>query len=215
MVKFGIGQGVLRQEDPRLLRGQGLFVSDINLPNQTYAIILRSPHAHAEIKSINIQKALSLEGVIAVYTGEDILADKLGVPGMPAKWKRPDGTPMKYRPQPPLALGRVRYVGDPVALIIAETLNQARDGSELVDVEYESIPSVTDTEQTIKTDSALVWDDYPDNISGQYQSGDADAVESALANASYVIKRRFVISTSRTCRLTLLHYTALQNDTLQ
>ena len=194
MVKFGIGQGVLRQEDPRLLRGQGLFVSDINLPNQTYAIVLRSPHAHAEIKSINIHKALSLEGVIAVYTGEDILADKLGVPGMPAKWKRPDGAPMKYRPQPPLALGRVRYVGDPVALIIAETLNQARDGAELIDVDYEPIPSVTDTEQTVMNASAVVWDDYPDNISGQYQSGDADAVKSALASATHVVKRRFVIS---------------------
>jgi len=194
MEKFGVGQGVLRQEDPRLLRGQGLFVSDINLPNQTYAIILRSPHAHAKIKFIDIKKALSLDGVIAVYTGEDVLADKLGVPGMPAKWKRPDGTPMKHRPQPPLALGRVRYVGDPVALIVGETLNQARDGAELVDVDYEPIPAVTDTAQTIMNDSAVVWDDYPDNISGQYQSGDAESVESALINAAYVIKRRFVIS---------------------
>ena len=135
-----------------------------------------------------------MDGVIAVYTGEDVLADKLGVPGMPAKWKRPDGSPMKHRPQPPLALGRVRYVGDPVALIVGETLNQARDGAELVDVDYEPIPAVTDTAQTIMNDSAVVWDDYPDNISGQYQSGDAESVESALINAAYVIKRRFVIS---------------------
>ncbi|MCZ6589107.1 MAG: xanthine dehydrogenase family protein molybdopterin-binding subunit, partial [Alphaproteobacteria bacterium] len=194
MEKFGIGQGVLRQEDPRLLRGRGLFVNDVNLPGQTYAIVLRSPHAHAEIKSIDIGAAAAAPGVLAIFTGEDIAADKLGVPGMPAKWKRPDGEPMKYRPQPPLALGRVRYVGDPVALVVAETLDQARDGAELIDVDYVSIASVTDTAQTVAADAPLVWDDSTDNDSGVFRAGDAGAVEAAFATAAHITKRRFVIS---------------------
>ncbi|MGZ0245465.1 MAG: xanthine dehydrogenase family protein molybdopterin-binding subunit, partial [Alphaproteobacteria bacterium] len=105
MAKFGIGQGVTREEDPRLLKGRGLFVNDVNLPDQTYAIVLRSPHAHAEIGAIDTSVAAALPGVLAIYTGEDVAADNLGVPGMPAKWLRPDGDPMKYRPQPALALG--------------------------------------------------------------------------------------------------------------
>ena len=194
MEKFGVGQGVLRQEDPRLLRGRGLFVNDVNLPGQTYAVVLRSPHAHAEIKSIDVSAAAAAPGVVAVFTGDDIAADNLGVPGMPAKWKRPDGKPMKYRPQPPLALGRVRYVGDPVALVVGETLDQARDGAELIDVDYEPLASVTETAQTVEPDAPLVWDDYPDNVSGLYQAGDAGAVEAAFANAAHITKRRFVIS---------------------
>ncbi|MDE0797736.1 MAG: xanthine dehydrogenase family protein molybdopterin-binding subunit, partial [Alphaproteobacteria bacterium] len=86
MAKFGIGQGVTREEDPRLLKGRGLFVNDVNLPDQTYAIVLRSPHAHAEIGAIDTSVAAALPGVLAIYTGEDVAADNLGVPGMPAKW---------------------------------------------------------------------------------------------------------------------------------
>ena len=194
MEKFGVGQGVRREEDPRLLRGRGLFTNDVNLPQQTYAIVLRSPYAHAEIKSIDTTAAKAAPGVQGVFTGEDVAADNLGVPGMPAKWKRPDGEPMKYRPQPPLALGRVRYVGDPVALVVADTLDQARDAAELIEVDYQDLPSITNTEHTVDADAALVWDDSPDNYSGQYQAGDADAVEAAFANAAKIVKRRFVIS---------------------
>lgn len=194
MEKFGIGQGVTREEDPRLLRGRGLFVNDVDLPGQAHAIVLRSPHAHAEIKSIDVSAAEALPGVLAVYTGEDVAADNLGVPGMPAKWLRPDGEPMKYRPQPPLALGRVRYVGDPVALVVADTLDQARDAAEAVFVDYDSLPSVTDTAHTVDDDAPRVWDDYPDNISGLYQAGDEAATEAAFAKAHRVVSRRFVIS---------------------
>ena len=194
MEKFGVGQGVRRAEDPRLLRGRGLFTNDVNLPHQTYAIVLRSPYAHAEMKSIDTSAAKAAPGVQGVFTGEDVAADNLGVPGMPAKWKRPDGEPMKYRPQPPLALGRVRYVGDPVALVVADTLDQARDAAELIEVDYQDLPSITNTEKTVDPDAALVWDDFPDNVSGQYQAGDADAVEAAFASAARIVKRRFVIS---------------------
>jgi aerobic carbon-monoxide dehydrogenase large subunit len=194
MEKFGIGQGVTREEDPRLLRGKGLFVNDVDLPHQAYAIVLRSPHAHADIRSIDVTAASVLPGVLAVYTGEDVAADNLGVPGMPAKWLRPDGEPMKYRPQPPLALGRVRYVGDPVALIVADTLDQARDAAEAVEVDYAPLPSITDTARTVDSDAPLVWDDYPDNVSGLYQAGDAAATAVAFAKAHRVVSRRFVIS---------------------
>ena len=194
MGKFGIGQGVRREEDPRLLTGRGYYVNDVNLPNQAYVHILRSPYAHAEIRSIDTTEAKAAPGVLAVFTGTDVAADNLGVPGMPAKWKRPDGEPMKYRPQPPLATDRVRYVGDPVAMVIAETLNQARDAAELIDVDFDMLPSITDTAQTVESDAPRVWDDYPDNIAGLFQSGDADAAASALTGAAHVIKRRFVIS---------------------
>ena len=194
MGKFGIGQGVRREEDPRLLTGRGNYVNDVNLPGQAYTHILRSPYAHAEIRSIDTTAAKAAPGVLAVYVGADVVADDLGFPGMPAKWKRPDGQPMKYRPQPPLATDRVRYVGDPVAMVVAETINQARDAAELIDVDFDMLPSITDTAQTVAPDAPRVWDDYPDNISGMFQSGDAGAAEAALAGAAHVIKRRFVIS---------------------
>ena len=194
MGKFGIGQSVRREEDPRLLTGRGLYVNDVNLPGQSYAIFLRSPHAHAEIRSIDTAAAKAAPGVLAVFSGEDVAADGLGYPGMPAKWKRPDGEPMKYRPQPPLALGRVRYVGDPVAMVVAETLNQARDAAELVDVDYDTLPSITDTATTVDADAPVIWNDGPDNIVGLFQSGNAGAAEAALAGAAHVTSRRFVIS---------------------
>ena len=194
MEKFGIGQGVLREEDPRLLRGNGLFVNDVDLPGQAHAVVLRSPHAHADILEIDTSAASDLPGVLAIYTGEDIAADNLGVPGMPAKWLRPDGQPMKYRPQPPLALERVRYVGDPVVLVVAETLDQATDAAEAVMVDYDPLPSITDTAKTVDKDAPRVWDDYPDNVSGLYQAGDEAATDKAFEHAHRIVKRRFTIS---------------------
>ncbi|MEE2662290.1 MAG: xanthine dehydrogenase family protein molybdopterin-binding subunit [Pseudomonadota bacterium] len=194
MAKHGIGQGILREEDPRLLRGQGLFVNDFNLPNQLHAILLRSPHAHAEIRDVVMSEARSLPGVLAIFSGQDVLADNLGVPGMPAKWLRPDGQPMKYRPQPPLAINRTRYVGDPILMIVAETVSEAWEAAELVNIDYHLLPSVTDTAQAINVTAPRVWDDYPDNISGAYQAGDKTAVEEAFAAADVIVRRRFVIS---------------------
>jgi carbon-monoxide dehydrogenase large subunit len=194
MGDFGIGQGVRREEDPRLLTGRGLFVNDVNLPRQAYTYILRSPYAHAAINAIDTDAAKAAPGVLAVFVGADVVADGLGFPGLPAKWKRPDGEPMKYRPQPPLATDRVRYVGDPVAMVIADTLNEARDAAELIDVDFDMLDSITDTAQTVEADVPLVWDDYPDNIAGLFQSGDADSAGAAIDGAAHVIKRRFKIS---------------------
>jgi len=194
MGKFGIGQGIHREEDPRLLTGRGYYVNDVSMPNQTCMHVVRSPYAHADIKSIDISATKDAPGVVAVFVGEDVAADNLGVPGLPAKWLRPDGQPMKYRPQEPLATTRVRYVGDPVALVIAETLNQARDAADLIDIDYDMLPSITDTAQTVVPDAPRVWDDYPDNIAGLFRKGDADGTEEAIAGAAHVVKRRFVIS---------------------
>ena len=143
MSKYGIGQPVLRFEDPRLLRGQGKFINDVNLHGQAYAVFVRSPHAHAKITKIDVEAAKAAPGVVAVLTGHDVKADGLGMPKANMPRKRPDGKPM-YAPQrPPLVTDRVRYVGDPVVMVVAETLAEAKDAAELVEVEYESLRSVT------------------------------------------------------------------------
>src|SRR5271154_619707 len=147
MSKYGIGQPVLRFEDPRLLRGQA------------HAVFVRSPHAHAKIRSIDTEAAKAAPGVVAVYTGHDVKADGLGMPKANMPRKRPDGTPM-YAPQrPPLITDRVRYVGDPVVMVIAETLAEAKDAAELVSVDYDPLPSVTCTADTVKPGAPAVWDD--------------------------------------------------------
>jgi carbon-monoxide dehydrogenase large subunit len=194
MSKYGIGQPVLRFEDPRLLRGQGRFINDVNLHGQAHAVFVRSPHAHAKIRSIDIEAAKKAPGVVAVLTGHDVVADGLGMPKANMPRKRPDGKPM-YAPQrPPLVTDRVRYVGDPVVMVIADTLAEAKDAAELVNIDYEAIPSVTATEDTVKPGAPAVWDDCPDNISNNVERGNKAATEEAIKGAAKVIKRRYVIT---------------------
>jgi len=194
MENFGIGQPVSRFEDPRLLRGRGCFVDDVNQPRQAHAFVLRSPYAHAAIRAIDIKAASDAPGVLAVYTGQDLLDDGLGTMKVTLPRKRPDGSPVFARPQLGLSVGRVRYVGDPVALIVAETLLQARDAAELVDIDYDPLPSVTDTAQILEPGAPLVWDENPDNVSNVFQAGNAADTEAAFASAAHVVKRRYVIS---------------------
>ncbi len=194
MSKFGIGQSVSRFEDPRLLRGRGRFVDDINQPGQAYAVILRSPHAHAAIRSINLEAANAAPGVLAIYTGEDVTRDGLGTMTVALPRKRPDGSPMFAKPHRGLSSGRVRYVGDPVALVVAESVTQARDAAELIEVDYDPLPSVTDTADAAAPGAAAVWDECPDNISNVFQVGNAAQTEAAFAAAKHVVKRRYVIS---------------------
>ena len=194
MTQFGIGQSVSRFEDPRLLRGQGQFIDDHNLPGQAHAVLVRSPHAHARIKSINTQAALKAPGVLAVYTGEDVAADGLGTMKMTLPRKRPDGSPMFYRQHQGLSRGEVKYVGDPVALVVAETVWQAKDAAELVEVDYEPLPSVTDTLQLVDGPAAPVWRECPDNLSHIFEQGNAQATSDAFAQAHRVVKRRYVVS---------------------
>jgi carbon-monoxide dehydrogenase large subunit len=193
MGQFGIGQPVRRFEDKRLLCGNGRFQHDVSLPGQAYAVVLRSPHAHAAIRAMDLTAAQAEPGVLAIYTGDDLAAAGLGTMGVPFRRQRPDGTPMFWRAHLGLAQGRVRYVGEPVAFIVAETLPHARDAAELVEIDYEPLPSVTDTAEAAAGKHA-VWDECPDNISNLFESGDKAAADAAFAKAAYVIKRRYVIS---------------------
>ena len=190
MGQFGIGQPVTRFEDQRLLRGGGRFHNDVNLPGQTHAVIVRSVHAHARIRSIDTAAARSAPGVLGVFTGADVAG--LGTMQMTLKRKRPDGGPMFAPPHRGLAQDRARYVGDPVVLVVAETLAQAEDAAELVAIDYEPLPSVTSTAEAIG--GAPVWDECPDNVSNLFEAGDKAAADAAIAGAPRVVRRRFVIT---------------------
>src|SRR6185503_12920298 len=139
-----IGARVARKEDYRFLTGAGQYTDDVALPRQTYAAFVRSPHAHANIRRIHIDKAKRAPGVVAVYTGADLAAAKVG--GLPCGWLITDvkGQPMKEPPYPALAQGKVRHVGERVAVVIAETLSQARDAADKIKVDYEELPAVVD-----------------------------------------------------------------------
>jgi len=192
MGQFGIGQGVKRFEDQRLLRGEGRFNDDVNLPGQARAVMVRSVHAHARIRSIDTSKAREAPGVLAVLTGADVAKDGLGTMQMTLRRKRPDGSPMFAPPHRGLAQDRVRYVGDPLAIAVAETLAQAEDAAELVHVDYEPLPSVTST--AAAAGGPPVWDECPDNVSNVFEAGDRAATDAALAGAHRVIRRRYVIT---------------------
>src|SRR5690348_1290098 len=195
MGQFGIGQPVKRFEDKRLLSGNGRFQNDVNLPGQAYGYVLRSPHAHAAIRKMDLSAALAAPGVLAIYTGDDLATAGMGTMGVPFanNRKRPDGSPMFWRAHLGLARERVRYVGEPVLFIVAETLAQAKDAAELADIEYEILLSVTDTADAA-TGKHAVWEECPDNISNLFESGNKAAAEAALAKAAHIVKRRYVIS---------------------
>ena len=192
MGQFGIGQPIKRFEDQRLLRGEGRFHNDVNLPGQTHAVIVRSTHAHARIRSIDTGAALASPGVVAVFTGADLARDNLGTMQMTLKRKRPDGSPMFAPPHRGLTADRVRYVGDPVAMVIAETLAQAQDAAERLRVDYEPLPSVTSTDEAIG--GPAVWDECADNVSNLFESGDKATTDAAFAKAHRVVRRRYVIT---------------------
>jgi aerobic carbon-monoxide dehydrogenase large subunit len=193
-MKFGIGQPVSRFEDPRLLRGHGRYQDDFNLPGQAYAVFLRSPHAHARIRAIDAAAAAAAPGVLAVFTGEDVARDGLGTMAMHLQRRRPDGSPMFAPPHPGLARGRVRHVGDPLAMIVAESLAEAKDAAELVAVDYEPLASVTDTAAAAMPGAPAVWGECPDNVSNLFEAGDKGLTEAAFACAAHIVRRRYVIS---------------------
>ncbi|MDA1118208.1 MAG: xanthine dehydrogenase family protein molybdopterin-binding subunit [Proteobacteria bacterium] len=187
-----IGARIQRKEDYRFLTGAGQYTDDVTLPRQTYAAFVRSPHGHAKIKSINAAKAKAAPGVLAVYTGEDIAAAKLG--GLPCGWLITDvnGQPMKEPPHPVLAQGKVHHVGEQVAVVIAETLDQARDAAELVQVDYEVLPAVADVRLARAKGAPQVHGIAPDNTCYVWALGDKAAVDAAFAKAAHVTKLDFV-----------------------
>ena len=182
----GIGASVRRREDLRFLSGRGNYTDDINRPGQLYAVIVRSPHPHAAIRGIDTAAAKAAPGVHAVFTGADLAAEKVG--GLPCGWqvRNKDGSPMAEPPHPVLAIGKVRHVGDPVAVVIAETKAQARDAAELDSVTYDVLPAAATLEAALRPGAPLVHDDVPDNICYDWHLGDKDATDAAFARAHKV-----------------------------
>ncbi len=178
-----IGEALRRKEDYRFLTGSGQYTDDINLPNMRYAVFVRSPHAHATIKSIDASRAEGMPGVAKVFTGKDV-EGKMG--GLPCGWliTSTDGTPMKEPPHPILAQGKVRYVGDHVAMVVADTLAQARDAAEAVEVDYDALPAVVDVRDAAK--ATALHDAAPGNHCYKWAIGDKAQVDAAFANAAHV-----------------------------
>jgi aerobic carbon-monoxide dehydrogenase large subunit len=194
MGQFGVGQAVKRFEDVRLVRGEGRFHDDVNLPGQAHAVVVRSVHAHARIVRIDASAARRAPGVLAVFTGDDLVRAGLGSTQTTLARTRPDGSPMFAPSHPVLVRDRVRCVGDPVAFLVAETVAQAEDAAELVRVEYEPLPSVTATSEAPQSGRPPVWDECRDNVSNVFETGDRAAVQAAFARAVHVVRGRYVIS---------------------
>ncbi len=180
----GIGASVRRKEDLRFVRGAGKYTDDMNLEGQAYAYILRSPHAHASIRSIDTSAARASDGVIAVFTAEDMTA----VGGIPCGWQvhGKDGSPMAEPKHPVLAEGKVRHTGDPVAVVIAASRTQARDASEGIIIDYDVLDAVVDMPQAVMEGTTSVHDDVGTNVCFDWALGDKDAVDEAFANADHV-----------------------------
>ncbi len=195
MGQFGIGQAVRRKEDVRFITGTGRFTDDIHLDGEAHAYFLRSPHAHARIRAIDTAAAKAAPGVLAVLTHADVAAAGLG----PIKCSTPflrnrDGSPYLNPGRPQLATGKVRHVGDPVAMVVAGTLAQAKDAAELIEVAYEPLPVVTDPLAAVKPGAPLLYDDVPNNIPLDWQFGDEAATTAAFAKADKVVKLDLAIN---------------------
>ncbi len=190
MTGTGIGASIKRKEDHRFITGKGRYTDDVNRPGQCHAVFVRSPHAHAKIVSINTAKAAKMPGVVAVYTGADSAADKVG--NLPCAWtiNFRDGRPMRAGPHPVLASGKVRYVGDQLAVVIAESKNQARLAAAAVKVTYEVLPHVTETAKAFKS-KVVIHDEAPDNQAWDWALGNKDGTDAAIASAHHVTTLEF------------------------
>jgi aerobic carbon-monoxide dehydrogenase large subunit len=188
-MKFGIGQPVRRYEDFRLITGHGRYTDDVTLPQSAQAFVLRSPAAHARIKNIDATAARRMPGVLFVATGEDVQADGLGDLGCQTPLANRDGTPRHDTPRPLLALGKVRYVGQPVAFVVAATLSTARDAAEAIEVEYEPLAAVTDAQEAIAPGAPQLFDHIAGNLVFDWDNdmGDAKATAAAFAKAAHVV----------------------------
>src|SRR3954452_13978162 len=168
----GIGASVRRKEDDRFLSGRGHYTDDINRPGQLYAVIRRSDRPHARLLGVDTAAAQAAPGVVAVYTGADLDAASVG--GLPCGWQihNKDGSPMKEPKHPVLAVGKVRHVGDPVAVVIAETRQQAKNAAETIDIQYEDLPAFATMKEAIAPGAALLHDDAPENVCYDCHIGD-------------------------------------------
>ena len=190
MGEYDVGQPIPRTEDPRLLTGGGRYSDDYNLPHQLRAYMLRSPHAHADIKSIDIDQAVAMPGVQTILTAADYRADGHGDLQCGSRWNEDQYQP----PNPPLALGRVRHVGEAVVMVIADTIDQAKDAAEAINVEYAELPANTVTAIAMDDDTPAVWEHRPNNECFYEQRGYPEETKAAFENADVVVERTFPIT---------------------
>jgi carbon-monoxide dehydrogenase large subunit len=188
MAKFGLSQSVRRIEDPRLLTGNGRYTDDIGLPGQAHGVVLRSPHAHARIAALDTAPALAIPGVLAVITGRDLEAAGLGPVPCVIPLKNKDGSPRADTPRLALATDTVRHVGDPVAFVVADTPQAARDGAEAIGVDYDILPAATDLATAHEAGTPQVWASAPGNIAFDWEAGDKAATDAAFARAAHVTR---------------------------
>ena len=190
--KFAVGQSAPRKEDPMLLRGQGHYTDDVALPGQAYAVMVRSQNGHGVIRKIDVEAACKMPGVLGVYTSADL--KDYGPLKCIVPFNNRDGSPMKKPLRTALATDKVRYVGDPVAFVVAETLLAAKDAAEAVSVDVETLPAVVSAEGAASEDAPQLYNDVPGNISLDYHYGDAEAVKVAFAKAAHVTRLKLVNS---------------------
>jgi aerobic carbon-monoxide dehydrogenase large subunit len=220
MQKYGVGQPVRRKEDDTLVRGKGKYTDDFSLPKQAYGWLTRSSHAHGILKGVDTTTAKGMPGVLGIWTAADLAAANFNpfVCGMPLKSR--DGSPLLQTNRMPLATDKVRYVGDPVAFVVAETLAQAKDAAEAVEMDIESLPAVTDAAEAVKPGAPQLYDNIPNNIALDYHYGDTAKVDAAFASAAHVTKLDIVNTrvavVSMEPRVALGHYDkASERYTLQ
>src|SRR6516164_5251572 len=192
VMKFGVGQPVPRSEDATLVRGRGCYTDDVKLAGEAYAVMVRSRVAHGVIKRIDTAAAQKMPGVLGVYTGADLA--QYGTLKCIVAFNNRDGTPMKKPPRPALATDKVRFVGDPVAFVVAETLLQAKDAAEAVEVDIDPLPTVVSPREAIAPGAPLLHDEAPGNVALDYHYGDTEAVAAAFAGAAHVTRLNLVNS---------------------
>ncbi|HEX2479643.1 MAG TPA: xanthine dehydrogenase family protein molybdopterin-binding subunit, partial [Geminicoccaceae bacterium] len=188
---FGIGQPVHRKEDPRLLRGEGRYTDDVDLPGQAFARVVRSPHAHGRLQGIKVSAAMDVPGVLAVYTATDFARAGYGEMLCKLPLKNADGSPLFAPPRPIFVTDRVRYVGEPIAMVVAENAHAAQDAAELIVADIEPMPAMVDPEAALEVDALRVHDGHP-NLCLDWRFGDHEAAERAFAAAAAVARVRVV-----------------------
>jgi aerobic carbon-monoxide dehydrogenase large subunit len=192
LMKFGIGQPVPRTEDPVLVRGWGCYTDDLRLAGEAYAVMVRSRIAHGIIKRIDTSAARQMPGVLGAYTGADLA--EYGTLKCIVPFKNRDGTPMRMPPRPALPTDKVRFVGDPLAFVVAETPLQGKDAAEAVEIDIDPLPAVTTPKAAAATDAPLLHEEAPGNIALDYHYGDADAVAAAFAKAAHITRVKLINS---------------------
>src|SRR5471032_808723 len=192
LMKFGVGQPVSRMEDPTLLRGKGSYTDDQNLPGQAYAVMVRSKIAHGLLKGIDSADAAKMPGVLAIVTYADMEAAGFGTMKCAVNFPQRDGSPMKTPPRHSLAKDKVRYVGEVIACVVAETAVQAKDAAEIVEPAIEELPAVTTPAQALAAGATQIHDEAPGNLVLDFHYGNAEAVKKVFAEAAHVTRLEVV-----------------------